>query len=201
MFPEEINSDNFTIFNSISRGPNSWTSDILYNDKKLVIQTPVLPLTFDLNKYSYPNNNKTKYSITVSLYKHITGVEILQEVVEGIDKCIQDTINDEIKKGVTYHNSVHKPIDAKYPHSLRLKMVSNKTRFKCDILLNGKIVSDKIEDVKKLLVKGVKAKYQIQLNPIWKAGEKYGVSYQVLAMDIQKHVTIFRNRCQLKKKA
>ena len=193
MFADEINSDKFTILPSISRGSNSWSSKIIYETDPLVIQTPALSLAFNLNEYSYPNNNKIKYSLTISLNDTVNGVESLKEVINGIDKNVQEVYKN-LSKEITYHKSIYSPKESKYPDSFRAKLVANKTRFKCTIMINNKIVPDGIENVKKLLIKGTKASFQIQLNPIWKSNNKYGVSYQILAINIHQHVVKFRKR-------
>lgn len=194
MFANEIDMNKFSITPAISRGQNSWSSVISYENKTLIIQTPELPLAFDLNSYQYPNSNKTKYSVTISLPPTIHGVNELQERLIEIDTCTKNSFKDEIGKEAIYYHAIHKSKNEKYSDTFRAKLVSNTMRFKCVIMVNGRQVSDKITDVQKLLTKGTIAKYQIQLNPIWKVGNKYGVSYQVLAVDVIKPEIEFRVR-------
>lgn len=191
MFAEEVQSDKFTILPLIKRNQKSWSSKIVYNDETLKLQTPTMPLAFDLNEYTYPGTDKVNYSITVSLDPTINGVPALEKLLKNIDACTQATYAEETKS-CKFHHSVYVPKNSKFYNSIRLKMVSNSERFKCTIMVNNKKVSDKISDVKKLLTKGTKGKLLIQLNPIWKVGDKFGVSYQLLGIDVEKINVSFR---------
>ena len=72
-------------------------------------------------------------------------------------------------------------------------MVSNTKRFKCNIYVNGRETSDDIENIKNSVKRGTTVKLILQLNPVWKIDHKYGVSWQILGLNIIDKKVRFNN--------
>jgi len=183
MFPNKIDPSKFNISDNIIKGTRAWCSPVTYDGKTLELITPIMTLAFPLSSYQYPGKPKINYSISVELDSNNPNYKSLNQVIQGIDANTKKTFESDLSDH-QFISSVKYSNNGKYVPTLRLKMVSNSHRFKCVIKRNGEYVSDEIEPVKRLLVKGVKLKLKIQLNPIWKVNKKYGVSYQVLEMDV-----------------
>ena len=164
----------------------------MYNDETLKLQTPELLLTFDLNPYQYDQNSKERYSLSVSLDPKINGVKDLESIIETIDSTCQNTFKGELPTDAQFISSIKQSKNNAFPPVLRCKMVSNNTRFKCSISENGSAIDDQISSVKNKLKKGTRVQLVIQLNPVWNVKKKYGVSWQVMAIDIKKPVVNFR---------
>lgn len=197
-FPSEIDMKYFSILEKVDRGTNSWSCRLLYKDKPLTIQTPILPVAFNLNGYKYnENSTKENFSISVTLDPKIDGVQTLKEFIETIDNTVINTFKEEFEKNkrdTTFISSIKISKDVKFEPTLRCKMVSNTTRFKCKITINNKSLSDEIKTVKAKVCKGTKVKLVLQLNPVWCCDNKYGVSWQVLALNIEKPDVEFRKQ-------
>jgi len=182
-FAEEIDYTKFTILDVISRGQNAWSAKIMYEGNTLKIQTPALLVAFDLNAYRYGDSKRDNYSICVSLDDNVNGVKELKGLIQQIDSMATNTFKEKLKD-CEFISSIKPSKDDKFPPLLRCKMVNNNTRFKCNISENGENIGRVINDTKNKLKKGVKVKLVLQLNPVWKVDNKYGVSWQILALDI-----------------
>ena len=191
MFTSEINTEEFTILPITERDNDCWSANILYDGEMLHLQSPPLLVTFDLNDYKYPGTSKVKFSITCTLDKTTPNVNEFVRLLEFIDTNAENSFPEKVK-GLNYISSIKKDKNGKFDPTIRFKLVSNKNRFKCKILENGNEVSDNINSVKSKLIKGTKIRLIIQLNPIWKVKNNYGVSFQALAINIIKVKTNFR---------
>ena len=200
MFADELKLSKFSMLKPIDRENGNWSCKIVYNGEPLHIQTPELTVTFDLNEYIYDNNNtnklegwqaKKKFSLTCSLNPQVNCVKGFQKIIEFVDNNTQKSYPAKTKNLQFCPALKHDP-NGKYLTSMRFKLVNNLERFKCRILENGKPINDSIENVRKKLKKGTRVKLICQLNPIWKVGKKFGVSYQILGIDIQSIEVNFR---------
>lgn len=192
LFPSEVDYKKFSVLEPINRGKESWSARIIYDGETLKIQTPPLLIAFDLNAYRYGNSTRDNYSICVSLDDNINGVAELKQLIKQIDTTAINTYKDKLKTE-TFISSIKDSKDEKFPPLLRCKMVNNKTRFKCSFRENGQAIGREIDEIKNRLKKGIKVKLVLQLNPVWKVDNKYGVSWQILLVDIIQPVIEFRN--------
>ena len=183
---DDIDFHKIKLSDPIKRG-NGWSQSFTYNKENLKIETPELVCTFPVNSYKYNDKSTEKFSLTVTLDDHKDGVGNFKDFIAVIDETVQTTYKDDYKEDEpnwTYYSSIKIDKDGKYKPNLRCKMVSNRNRFKCNIFKDGEVISDKIEDVRKVVKRGTVVKLILQLNPIWKINKKYGVSWQILGLNI-----------------
>ena len=193
-FPDEVELADCEILDMVIRGPKSWSSRITYKNENLKLQTPIMLTSFDLNAYNYAGQSKDNYSLCVSLDETVDGVAALKRLIEKIDATTINTFKSKTD-GAEFISSIKEPKDkeSKFPPVLRCKLVSNAKRFKCAIYVGGKEKHLNIDECKNLLKKGTKVKLVLQLNPVWKVDNKYGVSWQILALDVVQSKVEFRN--------
>ncbi len=193
MYPNEIDFNKFEVKSQISRGDSQWSVKILYEGKTLKIQTPIVSSTFNLQGYTYPGQTQTKYSLNVTLDPKMEGLKGLIELIEEIDKHAQNTANEDYDvKECEYVSPIKTSDNPKYLPHLRCKMVSNSYKFKFKAYLDGTEFIPTIEEMEKLVKRGTKLEIILQLNPLWKVRGKYGVSYQIVGLNIINEEVSFR---------
>lgn len=187
MLPENVNFEKFELLSLQVRGKGNWSVKILYNNADFLLQTTVLTLPFDMNAYKYPGQESEKFSINVTVDPLNNETKSLDSVIKNVDQNVQLFIKelnqiDETK--LTYFSPLKVPDNPKYLPSLRCKMVSNTTRFKFNFFINNVVRTPTIELMREKLIKGAKVELILRLNPIWKMGVKYGVSYQIMGLNL-----------------
>lgn len=195
LFANEVKPEKFKVLDKISRyQKSSWSAKILYGKETLKLQTPPLLCAFDLSSYKYEDKKECKknYSISLSLDPEINGVTAFKDLLNNIDKMAQNTFKEDCAE-CTFVSSIKESKDNKYPQMLRCKLVNNFKRFKFKFTVNGKHQNDSIENVQKILVKGTRVTAVVQLNPVWKVKNKFGVSYQILGLNIIRPEILFRD--------
>lgn len=199
MYPKEIDFNKFQLSQQISRGNYQWSVKILYDNEILNVQTPTVVSTFNLQGYQYNESSPKKYSLNITLDDKVEGMEDFIKLVETIDECArQSAVEDYNVKDCLYVSPIKTPNNPKYQRHLRCKMVSNSTKFKFEASLNGKPFIPTIKAMEEHIKRGTKMELILQLNPIWKVQGKYGVSYQIVAMNILKKDYTFRKPNQKK---
>lgn len=192
MFPKEIDFKNFKLNPIIVRGKGCSSINIGYDGKPLLLQTPVLTSTFQLQGYCYPGTTTKKYSLNVDLNQKLDGVKEFTELLCKIDSCAKGSVEDFKEEDLTYLSPIKTPKSELYPEHLRCKMVSNLEKFKFNAYLGNKSISTSISNIESLIKRGTKMKLVLQLNPIWKVNKQFGVSYQIVGMEIQNDEIVFR---------
>ena len=182
----DIDFNKFEILRPIMRGQDSWSQTITYDGVELEVKFPKASCTFPLNEYKYEEKKQSKYSLNITLNDIKDGHDELQTLLEDIDQNVQDLYKtNHPDDNWTFVSSIKEPKDKKYKPMLRVKLVSNSKRFKCDIFENGKKLKDKtIAKIKPKIVRGTEVELICKLNPIWKVKNRFGVSWQIVGLNI-----------------
>lgn len=193
MYPNEIDFTKFEVKSQISRGDSQWSVKILYQGATLKIQTAILTSTFNLQGYTYPGQTQKKYSLNVTLDPNMEGISDLKKLIEQIDAHAQNTANEDYGvKDCEYVSPIKVPENPKYLPHLRCKMVSNSYKFKFKAYVDGVEFEPTIEVLEGLIKRGTKMELILQLNPLWKVRGKYGVSYQIVGLNVIDEEVKFR---------
>ncbi len=186
MTADEFEANKFSILDRVNRSKRGYSAKILYKDQVPLIETPLMRVTFPLRCYDY-NNGPKKYALCVTLDPTTNGMDDLVEMVEGLDHMVDRQMKEEYKEDLnklTQYSSLRRSKNDRYYDYLRCKLVNNTKRFKCDVFVDNSLVSQDIDKVAELLVKGTKVRLLVQVNPLWKMDQKYGITYQIKAIKI-----------------
>ena len=185
----DIDFNKFKVKSQITKGYGQWCVKILYGGETFKVQAPQMKTTFDLLGYTYPNMSTKRYSLAVTLDDKDPDIKAFIDLLEEIDYSAKNTARNEFftqeeLDTLVYNSPIKTPEDKKYLPHLRCKMVSNATRFKFKCWINKKEITPWIEDMEKLLKRNRKVDMILQLNPIWKNEREYGVSWQIIGLNI-----------------
>lgn len=159
---------------------------VTYQERRCNIQTPTLYVMFGLSSHKNPGESIQKYSLHFSLKPIDQEVATFHKMLDCMDQFAAEYKLFD---------------DAEYCSSVRL--VEDKTKksdlFRCKIptTANGnKLIIDIIDankkvwalptiaEFKKLVKHHTKVKCIIEVNPIWYAGKKFGLTYRIMKMQL-----------------
>lgn len=168
---------------------NDFFFPVTFQGSRCRIQTPELLVMFGLTTHCNPDSGTNpipKYSLHLSLKPVNEDIVIFREWLAKMDEFAMGyKLGNE-----QYWSSVRPAQDAKKSDLLRLKMplTNNHKRLILDIIdTKGRIHTlPTIQTFKELVKHGCKVKCIIEVNPIWYAGKKYGISYRILKLAIVK---------------
>ena len=192
---DEVDTEQLTISERVSRTSDGYSANIKYDNKTLLIVTPILRIVFPLRKYDYGSIVK-KHALCLSLDPSQDYAEAFRVWLEEINEMAKSQMGEyegEVEK-LNQYKQIHYHKEGRFPPYLRCKMVNNKEQFKCDIFKNGEKMDGAIDYVDGMLKKGVKVQCHLQLNPLWKFKDRYGVSYQIKAINVlDEQVEVFKS--------
>ena len=168
---------------------NDFFFPVTYAGQRCRIQTPVLLVMFGLTSHNNPESEKAptpKYSLHLSLKAVNEEIKIFNTLLHKMDEFAKEyRLGNEI-----YWSSLRPAMDPKKSDLLRLKipLTNNKKKLIIDVIdTKGRVHTlPTIQHFKELVKHGCKAKCIIEVNPIWYAGKKYGISYRILKIAIVK---------------
>lgn len=182
-FVHEIfeNMDDFHVGERQPRGQHDSFVPVTYKGKRCRIQSPTVTVMFGLTKYNTPGDPNTKYSL------HISLKNLDKEVKEFADfMYLMDDFAKEFQINNTHRfwssirennkNPKHKsPV-------LRLKINASQGRLLLDIEdTDGTKKSLPTEaEFDHLIKHHCTVKVIFEINPLWYAGNKFGISYRLL---------------------
>lgn len=189
-FPYELmyDIDDFDIGPRVTKG-NDYYHSVTYRKERIRLQTPPMVAMFGLKKYFIPGDNNPKYSLNLSLKETSQEITEFGEFVRKLDKFVQklkgtkgtycSSITDDDAK-LKDPSSTHSPL-------LRVKIhVCRKDRLLVDVISpNGDVIALPDEETfRKLVPARCNVKCIIEVNPVWFAGNKFGISFRVLKLQV-----------------
>lgn len=187
MYANEIYFNKFNLKAKVFRGDSQWSAEINYDDKPLIIQTPVVTSAYDLKGYKYANKSQEKFNINVLFDSTIEGTDELMNVIKELDKMTNQSVKEDEgdrEKKYKFKPSLIQPKKENHLPRLKCKLVSNSWKFKFEAYVNENPIKPTIKQMKKLIKRGTKMELNIKLNPIWCSGTEYGISWQIVGMNI-----------------
>jgi len=185
----KINKSKITFLERTNRSINGYNSKILYNKRTPLIETPITTVTFPLKGFTFRNGPK-KYTLCIDLNHSIKGMSEFVEFIDSLDEMTRDHLKNKCNenlKTLTQYSCIKPSSDVyKYSDLMRCKLIlnGNQNAFRCEVYKNNKIITPSVENVEKLLVNGTRVRLLLQVNPIWKVNDKFGVSLIVKKIQI-----------------
>lgn len=175
------NFDDFQVGERQTHGQNDSHLPVTYKGERCIIQTCEVRVMFGINDYLIPGNTEKQYSLHISLKETSKDVEELAQFLNNMDKIAQEY---QINSNHTYVSCIrpyNKDPTQKSP-VLRFKVNRKNQKFIVDIIdIDGKMYSlPTLEQFRKLVPHESKVKVLFEVNPIWYANKKYGISYRLL---------------------
>jgi hypothetical protein len=162
--PNDINVKNITLKNKINISDEFTNYPIKYDNKNLIIQTPIVYLPFGINKY----NNKSYIDISFINSKNDKTMRDFRNSIVNINTCVKDKISKKIKFISSFKSTEY------YPDRLRLSFYE-------DILVFN-------ESKSLITLEYVKSKIYSKLLIIpqflWTNNEISGIVWNILQMKI-----------------
>lgn len=160
-----------------------------FRGKRCMIETPIATAVFGIKAYKNPGSKIIKHSLHISLGTN--GSEEMEEFKNLLYKLDEwaKAKNKEIGKHANdiYWSPIRKSSNKDMkPPSLRIKIPCYNKKANIDIYTTKQkcIKSPSIDLVKRLVPHRTQVKCIIAINPIWRAGKKYGISYKLLKLKI-----------------
>lgn len=172
---------------------DDWSMELFYNDLPLRIETPWMANVFGQSAYEQQNGRGTKaYSLSFALADDSEVADFHKFLFE-FESWFQTQLQAMgIKK--PFYSSIRPAKDPKYAPTLRCKLKTKFGRFDCKLYIGEEekkwaIASGTEPEVE--VNHGDRCRAIIQLQPIWCAGGRVGISWK--AVSIQKDsVAAFR---------
>jgi hypothetical protein len=194
MFIRDIDWDKFEILNRVDRGTDCWSRPIMYNGRELEIQLPVMSTTFEVGTFHRKNDPQPQYSLCLTIDDNQPKVKEFHDFIKKLNANVKDLCNKDFNKEkiqCQFNNRI-KQKKVEYKPYFQIKLISNRTRFKFQAMLNEKEFTPTIDAFKEKIKTGTKVECIIQLNPIWKWRNEFGISFQLKAINILKNSYIFK---------
>ena len=173
-----------------------------YDDKTLLVQTPIMKLPWNMKKDEYDGN--VKYTLDLQFQNTDNNPEIKEfhNLLEDFDeKLIEMGVNNSmswfkkknIKKDVCKElinshiiRSKDKEtgeVDGKWPDRIKVKIPNRNGVFVSKVIdVDKNIVED--SEYENKLVKGCEVRAILEYGGVWLAGSKYGGTWKVKALEI-----------------
>lgn len=191
-FPHEILSNlEYLKFGPKIERESDYFYPVTFRGKTCHIQTPKCLYMFGLNKYRNPGGKFDKYSIHLSLREicreapNNNNVTNFRNLLENIDLFAQqDNFEDPKWKYWSALRPNHKS-DRK-PPTLRIKVPSDAKRLKITIVKeDGKECYYPLaSEFEEMFKHRNEVRCIIEVNPIWYAGSKFGISYKLIKIQL-----------------
>lgn len=200
-FPNEItaNINNLTVGKIHQYQNTDYSLNIKYLNKKIKIQTPVTKAMFGLSSYCHPGSHIPKYNIDLLLSMDNEEQRSFVEFVKSMDQYV---LNLPIFKDTKQKYS--SPIRYSYRNPnltpvLRVKINDNGEKLLMELFNDSgdqptEIVQPTIEEVRNLITHGTNVRCIIEINPVWHAGNKFGISYKLLQIEIVPQIKVYKFR-------
>ena len=197
LFAHEIELDKFVWGDLIRKNENDVCIPLQYDQGPLRIQTPWMKNVFGIQSYSNPGSTTTKYSISLNLKPVNDEVKAFDNAIRNLESEIQ--ASDLGFKSSEFFSSIRagKP---GFPDHIRIKIPANKDTLKMKLFIGTEDKRQDEEDTKPLhkrkinpvplttakefIKHGKVMRLVIELNPIWSAGGKYGISWKVIRVQV-----------------
>lgn len=176
------NLEDFQVGERQARGQYDSFVPVTYKGKRCKIQTPVVVIMFGLSDYDIPGEPNKKVCLHISLKDTDKEVKDFADFLYLLDDFAKEYQLSDKHKYCSSIREYYKNPQLKSP-VVRLKInITKNGRLILDIIdSNGKILSlPTIEEFKALITHHTQAKVIFEVNPIWYAGNKYGISYRLL---------------------
>lgn len=185
LFPKEI----IDHFNEFAIGPPIYTNTksyyhaLLFNGTRLRIQTPILHVPFNIQTYSNPGSDLKKYSLHLSLQSLKTEQKEFREFLQKVDTMVQTMIPLPPE---TYFSCIrYNYANPQLPPVMRVKIPADEDILLIDVYCDGDtITSPTVAQLKTILDKECSVKCVLEMNNVWIAGGKFGVSYKLIQLVI-----------------
>lgn len=176
-------SQDFSFGSPSYHNTNDYNTPIYFRGNKLRIQTPILQCMFGISKYKDPGNVTQKYSTHLTL-RH-------QDVANILFKRLLNEIDDWVLSKValppeTYYSAIrHNHANPNLPPVLRVKIPSEDDNLRLDIFTEeGEVNEPYIGDAETYIKHRQYMRCILELNGCWVAGNKFGVSYKLLQVQL-----------------
>jgi len=173
---------------TVLRGQDHYTT-ITYKDRVVQIETPKCLFMFGLEKYRNPEGKYDKYSIHLSLREICrdaeNNVREFRYLLENLDLFAMGDKFDE--PNLKYWSPIrpnHK--QERKPPVLRVKVPSDASRLKITMATEDGKVSyyPLVSEFEKIFHHRNEVKCILQINPVWYAGNKFGISYKLIKIQL-----------------
>lgn len=170
--------DDFKLGERQSRGKDSFVP-VTFRGRRCHIQTPVIRVMFGLSSHTIPNDKVPKYSLFLSLKPTDPECKEFGDLLECMDKFAAEY---RLSAKDKYWSSIRDK-DKKHTFPvLRVKINSNTRGLIVDIIddKNHTLSLPSEQDFKALIKHHTIVKSILEVNPVWYAAGKYGISYRLL---------------------
>lgn len=180
--------EDLSISKTVIRGNDHYTP-ITYKGKHCQIETPKCLFMFGLTKYRNPDGKYDKYSIHLSLREicrdNENNVTKFKYLLENLDLfAMQDRFDDPKLKYWSPIRPNHK--QERKPPVVRVKVPSDASRLKITMVNEeGKTVYYPLAtEFEKVFHHRNEVRCILEINPIWYAGNKFGISYKLVKIQL-----------------
>lgn len=202
LFPKELSADitKMTLGPVMHQSKTAYSYKLYYQGKKILIQTPIIKCMFGLQKYCYPNSTADKYSIHLGFgcskdNEDIEEIKQFKNFLTLADDYVKTKINLPVEN---FHSALrYNYSDPNKAPVLRVKIPSKETHLLFEIYdkeeeLFEPIYKEACEKIKH----GTEVRCILELNTVWKANDKWGLSYKLLQVEIISQLTakMFRGK-------
>lgn len=202
--PKEISTDisKITLGPVMHQSQKAYSYKLYYEGKKILIETPIITCMFQggIQKYRYPSTNPDKiipekYSIHLGFVPSINkDIDNLNEIKEfrhllGLaDNYAKSKLNLPIEN---YHSALRfNYSDPNKPPVLRVKIPNKNENLLIEIYdKQEEIFEPTYEEAIEKLKGGTEIKCILEINTLWKVGDKWGLSYKLVQVDIINNAT------------
>jgi hypothetical protein len=180
-FPKEVlaNLERFSIGYCVTKNDNDCYYPISYDGSRLKIQTPIMQCMFGVQKYRNPGSTTTKYSIHLSLRTNTPEQKEFADFLRVVDREVMSRIDMPPE---TYYSCIrHNHANPNLPPVVRVKIPSTDNLLNIELYHNESEYFDpSYETAQQILTHKTNVQCILELQNVWVAGNKWGVSYKLL---------------------
>jgi len=196
---EDIDFDLFSESEIVNHDDNGFSAQLNYNKRPLVFVTTFCKILWGVTKYTSKDGKFTNFSITIAVPDTKNNKPFLDFLKNMEDSLLEfvKTLGIENIDEYKHESPVRHPKENTHKHvHFRVKVPSNKTHLNIEIYEGKKKVErPTIAEGTDLLGDGKVVRMQLLLKPISFTNnanvKKFGISYQVLSVDIRSHAFDF----------
>ncbi len=177
--------DSIQIGTRVQQSPTDYYYPIYSFNTKIRVQTPIMQIMFALQSYRNPGNNDLKYSLHLSLKQTDPATVCFRNMLEKIDEVAKSNISLPPE---TYYSCIRfNHANPTLPPVMRIKIQNSIPDCLAFDLYDpqwGETIHPTIRYATECLKHKSNVVCILEINPIWIAGNKFGVSYKLIQLQI-----------------
>lgn len=183
----EVNLRQFDFGETQMKNEHDYCKVIRYRGKPFRLQTDWMTVTFGLMRYENQQVGMTNYSTALTFFD---GDET-ERMITDLETAVLEEVGEKEPNKEFY--STIRPGKNKFKPHLRVKIKNSGKTLNLTVDCGGDTIINPTDfELDSLLTHGRRARCILHLNPLWVSGSRFGISWRLVRIQLEKEMPDFR---------